>query len=587
MSDPRDIPRGPGGIPPVAVSLTSTLENPTGSWRYRRPAYQDGVAPCNVLCPVGVDIEGYMNLLRQGRVDEAADLLLRENPMPAVTGRVCDHPCETGCNRRFLDEGVSIHAVERSIGDLILSDGPPEAVAAARLERVAVVGSGPAGLACAYHLAREGYGVTIFEAAPEAGGMLRLGIPEYRLPRKVLDLQLAWLEAMGIEILTDAPVGSEVPWRDLEGFEAVFVAPGAHRERSMGMDAEDAPGVLAGLDFLKAVNAGEPPEVGRRVVVVGGGNTAMDCARTALRLGAEVTVVYRRTRKEMPAIEQEVEEAEREGVGFIFLANPRRATVREGRVAGVECVRMELGEPDESGRRRPVPTDEAPFSVTADTVITAIGEKPELSFLPRDLGTNGEVPVDSFGATGLPGLFGGGDAAGHERTVAHALGAGKRAAIGIDRYLKTLRGESVSPLSPAELRWGPKGNMSMSRWRGDDPVERTNPVNRVVARRQLTLDHFERVHRHEERTGSAPATGDFREVNPGLPWQVAQAEALRCLNCGVCNECELCMIFCPDEAIRPNPEGHGFVIDLEYCKGCGICAAECPRGAMVMTEEPT
>lgn len=571
----------------MAVSLTSTLDNPTGSWRFRRPVHQDVVAPCNALCPAGVDIEGYMNLLREGRVSEAADLILRENPIPAVTGRVCDHPCEGGCNRRFLDEGVSIHSVERALGDRILARRPPWETEAVRRERVAVVGSGPAGLACAYHLTREGYGVTIFEAAEEAGGMLRLGIPEYRLPRRVLDLQIAWLRALGVEIITDARVGRDVRWSELGGFEAVFLAPGAHRERQLGIENEGVVGVQSGLAFLEAVNGGRAPGVGRRVVVVGGGNTAMDCARTALRLGSRVTVLYRRTRAEMPAIDQEVEEAEREGVRFIFLASPVRVATRDGRVTAVECARMKLGEPDESGRRRPVPGDEPPFNVPADTILTAIGEVAALDFLPPEIRGSGELRADDFGSTCVPGIFGGGDAAGHERTVAHALGAGKRAAIGIDRYLRTLRGDPLPDLSPAELRWGGEGNMSMSRWRGDDPVARTNAANRVVERDRLNLDHFERVPRHHERSVGQPTTGGFREVNEGLPWRVALDEARRCFNCGVCNECELCRVFCPDEAVHPSPSGHGFVVDLDYCKGCGICVTECPRGAMTMIEEPT
>ncbi len=587
----RSVRDGNGGSsPPMAVSTTSTLENHTGSWRFIRPRYQDGVAPCDAGCPVGIDIEGYLYLLGKGREEEALDLLLRENPIPAVTGRVCDHPCETVCNRRHLDSAVSIHAVERALGDRILASPLPEPVPPAHEEEVAVVGSGPAGLACAYHLARMGWRVTVFEAEREPGGMLRLGIPEYRLPRAVLDRQIEWLEALGIRFRTEARLGLNLSWNDLREFAAVFLATGAHRGRPMGMEGEEeAPGILAGLDFLKAVNRGERPEIGKRVIVVGGGNTAMDCARTALRLGAHAVVLYRRTRKEMPAILQEIEEAEREGVEFVFLATPLRAVVEDGRLVALECRRMKLGEPDESGRRRPVPADEPPFTLEADTVLSAIGEVPDLDFLPDS------VPHESWGLrVGRLGetateegtlLFAGGDLTEANRTVAFALGSGKRAAMGIARYLES-GGRGWSEEELQALAFGPRGNLSVTRWRGEDPVPRHAPVNRIVTWEELNPAHFIPVPRREDR--HLPAEGarqGFQEANLGLTFEEAMEEALRCFNCAVCNQCELCLIFCPDRAIRRLPDGTGFQIDMDYCKGCGVCVAECPRGAMVMVRE--
>jgi NADPH-dependent glutamate synthase beta subunit-like oxidoreductase len=308
------------GAPRISVSSTSTLDNRTGSWKYIRPMYRDGVAPCNQACPAGVDVEGYLNLLRQDRIDEALDLLLRENPMPAVTGRVCHHPCEIGCNRQHFDEAVAVHSIERAMGDEILSRSHPGAPARSRDERIAIVGAGPAGLAAAYHLARLGYAVTVYDEADEAGGMLRQGIPAYRLPREVLDRQIERYEAMGIELRTGVRLEGPGARDELSGYDAVFLATGAHRGRPLGVPGEDGPGVIPGLEFLKAVNRGERPDLGHRVAVIGGGNTAMDCARTALRLGSEPFVVYRRTRDEMPAIPQEVEEAMAEGIEFVFLA---------------------------------------------------------------------------------------------------------------------------------------------------------------------------------------------------------------------------------------------------------------------------
>ena len=378
------------GVPVVAVSSTSTLVNKTGSWKYIRPVYQDRVAPCNHGCPIGIDIEGYMNLVREGHIDEAVDLLRRENPLPATTGRVCYHPCETQCNRAQFDEAVAIHAVERMLGDRALAAPLPEPAPRTRTETVGVIGSGPAGLACAYHLARLGYGVTVYEAEAEAGGVLRWGIPGYRLPKDVLSREIARITALGVTVRCNARVGRELTFGEVARHDAVFVASGVHRSRPLGIPGEELEGVMPGLAFLREVNAGRRRDIGRRVVVVGGGNTAMDCARTAVRLGADVLVLYRRGRAEMPANREEVEEAVCEGVRFEFLAAPIAAVAREHvpavgsiegveasfgefdaperrlRVAALRCARMELGAPDASGRRRPVQVEGDGFLIDAD-----------------------------------------------------------------------------------------------------------------------------------------------------------------------------------------------------------------------------
>jgi 2-oxoacid:acceptor oxidoreductase delta subunit (pyruvate/2-ketoisovalerate family) len=583
------MPRPPYVEPLVSVSRTSTRQNRTGSWKYIRPLYRDGVAPCNQACPAGVDVEGYMSLLREGRLDAALDLLLRENPMPAITGRVCHHPCEGGCNRRGFDEAVAVHSVERALGDHALAGPHPPPPPVLHPERIAVVGAGPAGLACAYHLARLGYAVTVFDEAAEAGGLLRQGIPAYRLPRDVLDRQIERIASMGVDIRTAVRLAGDAGRAELDPYDAVFYATGAHRGKPMGVPGEDGPGIVAGLEFLKAVNRGERPELGRRVAVVGGGNTAMDCARTALRLGSQPVVVYRRTRHEMPAIPQEVDEALAEGIEFVFLAAPSGFRWEEGRLAEMRVTRMELGEPDSSGRRRPVPIDDGGYTMAVDTVLTAIGEDTELDVLPESLPREwGAITVDDFAATGTGAVFAGGDLAGVERTVADALGSGKRAAIGIDRLFRGRESDPSAADGAApgadgieSLRWGGTGQVSMSRTRGDDPVRRTNPTNEVVDIEALQLAHFRHVPRHEDRWRDAI---DFAEVNLGLDLEQAMAEAARCFNCGVCNDCELCLILCPDVAITRR-EGGGFEIDLNYCKGCGVCAEECPRGAIVMTRE--
>jgi len=318
------------------------------------------------------------------------------------------------------------------------------------------------------------------------------------------------------------------------------------------------------------------------VAVIGGGNTAMDCARTALRMGCEPVVVYRRTRDEMPAIAQEVEEAMREGIEFVFLAAPSGFRREDGRLVEMHVTRMELGAPDDSGRRRPVPIDDGGYLMPVDTVMTAIGEDADLDVLPGPLPTEwGAIRVDDFGTAGDGAVFAGGDVAGAERTVAAALGSGKRAAVGIDRFLRGTGGDA-RPLDGIEaLRWG-RGEVSMSRWRGDDPVRRTNASNEVVDIDALQLAHFETATRHMD--GHREGWIDFGEVNLGIDMAEAVAEARRCFNCGVCNDCELCLILCPDVAITRR-EGGGFEIDLDHCKGCGVCAEECPRGAIVMTRE--
>ncbi len=597
------------GVPPVAVSSTSTRVNKTGSWKYIRPIYRDRVAPCNQGCPVGIDIEGYMNLAREGRVTEARDLLLRENPLPATTGRVCYHPCESSCNRASFDQPVAIHAVERMLGDLAL-EAPVERPERTRDETVAVVGAGPAGLACAYHLARLGYGVTVYDADPEPGGVLRWGIPEYRLPKRVLAGEIARIRALGVQFESGVRVGRDLPFEGLSKHDAVFLATGVHRSRPLGIPGEDFSGVWRGLELLRRVNAGERPDLGRRVVVVGGGNTAMDCARTAVRLGAEVTVLYRRGRAEMPANHEEVEEALHEGVRFGFLAAPlavladERAPEEDAleaigdtfgefesldarpRVAGLRCIRMQLGAPDASGRRRPEPVEGSDFTVPCDTLVTALGEDAELEYLPKELQTRGgAMHVSPLGATSRTAVFAGGDITEEPHTVAFAIGSGKRAAVGIDHYLRLLNGEDSDAVEIGELRFGPEGNVSATRWRDDDPVLRVDPVNEVVRFEAINPAHFEHAARHADRLRPAhDSRHDFGEANLGLAREDALAEARRCFNCGVCNGCEVCLVFCPDVAISRRSDGR-FDIAYDYCKGCGVCAEECPRGSIVMTRE--
>ncbi len=596
------------GVPTIAVSVDTTLANRTGSWKYIQPIYQDKVAPCNAACPAGIDIEGVMNLLRLDRVDEARELLLRENPMPATCGRVCDHACQGSCSRARFDEAVNIHAVERMLGDLPSTTRAtvPERT---RKEHVAVIGAGPSGLACAYHLARMGYAVTVFEADPEPGGWLRYGVPEYRLPRPVLVREIERVRAEGVAIQCGVRVGGNLPWDDLARFDAVFLGSGARARESFEWQEQNLPDVRPGEDFLHEVRAGHRTGVGRRVVIVGGSDTAIDCARTALRLGAEPVVLFAGAREDMAADAESVEEALREGVRFEFFARVVGVQVSEhaedeqpleairdmfgsgetatahGRLVGVACVRLQPAQVD--GTRRVVSLPGSSFVLPADTVLTAIGAEATQDALPTDLHRRGYVlKVDAFGQTSREGYFAGGDLVDEPHTVAHALGSGKRAAIGIDRWLRTRAGETVPELDAEALRLGRTGAMNVTRWRGDDPVRRASPVNEVVQFEQLNMAYFIHEPSTPDRHRAPGESGaDFGESNLGLARDEAMAEAKRCFNCGVCNDCELCMIYCPDVAIKKHSSGHGFSLSYKYCKGCGLCVEECPRGAMTMTRE--
>jgi len=600
-------------MPYLPMSLGTTLVNKTGSWRYIRPLYVDKTPLCNHHCPAGTDVVGCLALIREGKYKEAWELIKQENPFPGVCGRICPHPCESECNRGELGGAIAIHTLERFLADWAARNGErgmsnevpvthSSLLVTHHSSPVAIIGSGPAGLSCAYHLARRGYAVTVFESLPTAGGMMRMGIPEYRLPREVLDREIADIEALGVEIKTNMRVGDNVKLSDLlEDYQAIFIGVGLQKSRKLNITGEDAEGVIHGLEFLKKVSLGEEVQVGRKVAVVGGGNTAIDAARTALRLGSaenltrndtksEVTILYRRSRAEMPAIAEEIEEALAEGIEIRYLTTPVEVLTASGRVTGLKCVKMELGVTDESGRRRPVPIEGSEYTLEADTIIPAIAQEEDIAFLEAEIQEpeSGEQPligvrrgrifIDEAGATTLPGIFAGGDIATPFGTVAHAVGSGKRAALAIDRHL---RGEELAGFPPPDeaVHAVPKDV---------DPT--------VVRFEDLNLAYFEEVERPEQsQMPVEERVRGFKEVNLGFSEEEAQAEAGRCFSCGTCNLCDTCLIFCPDVAIARTPplfpptfggdEGGGYEINYDYCKGCGICAEECPRYAISTEEE--
>jgi NADPH-dependent glutamate synthase beta subunit-like oxidoreductase len=533
-----------------------------GPVRTRRPVYGDLLPPCNAGCPAGENIQAWLASSRAGEHERAWRQLVADNPLPAIHGRVCYHPCESACNRAELDSSVSIHSVERFLGDLALDRGwrldPPLTSTG---KRVLVVGAGPSGLSAAYHLARRGHEVEIRDAGAEPGGMMRYGIPAYRLPRDVLAGELARIEALGVRMTCGHRVTDLAAEQATGRFDAVFVAVGAHLSKHVDIPARDASKIIDAVPFLRDVAGGARPVVGRRVAVYGGGNTAMDAARVARRLGAQDTmIVYRRTRAQMPAHEDEAADAEREGVRINWL---RTITAFEGPELTVEV--MEL---DESGWPHPTGRLE---TLAADTIIMAVGQDADTAFLRQvpdvDFKKDGTVVVSPSMMTGCPGVFAGGDMVPSERTVTVGVGHGKKAARFIDAYLRGV--EAVSPAKNDEASFD-----RLHPWYFTDAERRQQPEIEAGAR-----------------------IVDFTEVVGGLSEGQAAYEAGRCLSCGNCFECDGCFGSCPEDAIikiRPSrPAGHehgtdyAYVFDYDRCTGCGICYEQCPVHAIEMIpEEP-
>lgn len=530
----------------IHATGTIALVNKTGSWRYFRPVHEEKLPPCNNACPAGNNIQGFIKLIREEKLLDAWRLIKETSPFPGVCGRVCPHPCEKECNRGKYDEAMSIHALERMVADYALSEKVSDKPSAqTKKERIAIVGSGPAGLSCSYFLAKEGYQVTIFEALPEIGGMLRVGIPKYRLPRRVLDKEIANIRALGVSLRPDTRIEDISKLKD---YDAVFIATGAHHSRELDVPGEDTAGVLSGTEFLKHLNSEGKAQIGKNVIVVGGGNTAIDAARSALRLGSKVTIVYRRTRDEMPAVDDEIEAADKEGIEIVYLAAPTKIVAQGGKVKEVEFVRMRLGTQDASGRKKPIPIEGSNFKMKADTVITAIGESSDLSMLPK------ETKLSEAGSK-IRGIqvFGGGDAVAGAGRVVDAIGAGRRAAQSITAYLQ---GKTVEP-QPA------KG------------LARYEDVNTAYFPRQAAVRMPE--------LSVAKRISNFSEINRGIPAEKGIHEAERCFSCGVCRECNNCLYFCPDICVSKKDGTYEF--DYDYCKGCGICSHECCVGVIQMVQE--
>ena len=522
-----------------------------GPVRSERPVYVDLLPPCNSACPAGEDIQTYLAHVKAGEHERAWRVLVEDNPFAAIHGRVCYHPCETSCNRAELDSAVSIHAVERFLGDLALERGwrfdPPPVRSG---KRVLVVGAGPSGLSAAYHLARLGHEVEIRDAGPEPGGMMRYGIPAYRMPRDVLSGEVERIAELGVRMIGDHRVVDLEAERREGGFDAVFVAVGAHLSKRVDIPARDAGPIVDAVSFLRSVASGEQPVIGRRVAVYGGGNTAMDAARVARRLGAEeALIVYRRTREQMPAHEQEAEDAEREGVRINWLR-----TIKEFEGPQLQVEVMEL---DESGYPQPTGRFE---TLAADTVILALGQETDTAFLRAVPGVeferDGTVKVSASLMTGCPGVFAGGDMVPAERTVTVGVGHGKRAAREIDAWLRGTSLERPPKHPPATFDL-------LNLWYFGDAATRPQPE----------LEPSERVE-------------GFEEVLGGLTVRDATFEASRCLSCGNCCECDGCLGACPEDAVIKLGPGHRYRFDYDRCTGCRACFEQCPVHSIEMFPEP-
>ena len=565
----------------ISISLGDMDWNKTGAWRTQRPFYEDKIPPCNAACPAGNDIVGFIQKITQDDFEGAWHLIKEENPFPGICGRVCFHPCESKCNRGNFDEPIAIHALERFVADFSTASLPKkiQKIPKERKEKIAIIGSGPAGMSCAYHLAKLHYEVTVFESLPFAGGVLRMGIPSYRLPKDVLDREISNIEALGVEIRTGVSIGEEIKIEELKDYQAIFIATGAHRSRGLNIPGEKGRGTLSGLDILKRINLNGKVKMGEKVSIIGGGNTAIDVARSVIRLGKKATILYRRSKEEMPAFEDEIMEAIEEGVKIRYLVNPIRIQQKDN-MKRLECLRMELGEKDESGRRRPVPIPNSNFFIEEDSVIIAAGEEIEVSFLPKGMEEReGIVLTQRDGSTGIKGIFAGGDLTSNQRTVAHAMGSGKKTALAIDCYLKGKDSEEAI----RQILIGEGPSISIFRHLYSDERPR-NP--HVVTFEELNTDYFEPSKRRRESKGLVKKRiKGFGEVTSGFTGSITLEEAERCFSCGTCNGCENCYVFCPDASIIKTEEILSHQVDYDFCKGCGICFSECPRGAISLKEE--
>jgi len=569
----------------IPQTYTSTEANKTGSWRYLKPRYEEKTAPCGAACPAGEDIGKIELLTREGLFKEAWETILRENPFPAVCGRVCYHPCEHHCNRGEFDEAIAIHQIERFLADTARKNEMQPILMAGekkRKEKVAIAGSGPSGLAAAYFLTRLGYGCEIFEAREEPGGTLRWGIPAYRLPPDVLRAEIAFIENLGVPIHRGRSLGPSFVEEARGTYAALFLGCGHGRSRKLGIPGEDLEGVAEGLPFLHRIRRGETPKIEGPVAVIGGGNTAVDVARSVARLGGEAWIVYRRRRQDMPAFETEIVMALEEGVKIRELLAPVRVERKNGRLAlTVQPMRVQGTDPD--GRARIV-AQGAEETLEFEKMFKAIGEEAgEDWYRPPE--EDGEVLHLSNSTIALgprsPVLLYGGDLTASVKSVVHAVASAKEGAIALDLLLR--EGRENLPGRLEKYRVGDGPSLSMEIYQGGGRSRRSR---HVVGYREINADYFQLAPRiTQPRLLAGERLKGFDEIDLKISANMAIRESERCFNCGLCNNCDNCYFFCPDMSVIRGDGAEGRHINYDYCKGCGLCVVECPRNAMALEEE--
>jgi 2-oxoacid:acceptor oxidoreductase gamma subunit (pyruvate/2-ketoisovalerate family) len=544
------------------------------------PMFKTKMPPCEAgttHCAAGEDIGTILSLIRRNQFEEAFENIKFENPFPGVCGRICFHLCETHCNRSEYDEGVAIKALERAVFDHVDRGAVKNPIRRKKTgKKVAIIGSGPAGMTCAYFLTLLGHAVTVFEAAPVLGGIPRVGIPAYRLPKEVVDKEVAEIVELGVKVKTNTEVGRDVSFNSItDEYDACFIGVGTHASLKLNIPGELGNGVISGMEFLKSVGLGKKVDIGSRVGIIGGDNTAVDAARTARRVGAqEVTIIYNRTLKEMPAYLEEVKAAQKEGIKLTELAMPIKIHRHGKKLGGIEFLKTKLVEKDGEERSRPEPIQGTNFMADIDALLIAIGEVPKISFLPSTVERVGSlIKVNSLGRTSMPGLYAGGDVTSISHTVVEAIGSGKRAAVGIDTWLAGAD-ENIF----GTLQKGGCDAISFAKYLNKNYAAQDGAV---ASFKDLNTAYFHKSFRaHVTELPIEARSSNFNEITSGLDRSEAVEEAQRCFQCGQCTLCENCYIFCPAVAIRYDRKGSSFVIAHKFCKKCGICIEECPRGAM-------
>jgi len=565
---------------PISYGTTEVID--TGKWGFQKPQTQFMTAPCQEACPAGNNIPKFIYRTLKGDYKKALSTILMENPFPGVCGRVCFHPCEMSCNRSHYDEPVSISAMERYTFDNTMDmEHIITPFENSSPKKVAVIGGGPSGLSCAYFLALLGHHITIFEAMEKAGGLMTYGIPEYRLPKYVVKREIARILDLGAEIKTGVKVGADISFDALKSYDAIYLSVGAGKSSLLNIKGENLDRVRYGTEFLKNINSGDLEFKGKDVLVIGGGNTAMDVARSSLRLGNHVTICIMEHQDQMPAFKEEIDDAEEEGARFVFLIKPVGIEMLPNNRLSVTFQRMQLGETDKKGMAGVIPIEGSFFKMETDYLVIAAGENVDPLSIPSGLLKNGLVQVDPFLWTKRNNIFAGGDVINQPRTIVTAIGAGKKAAISIDLYLKGLSPETMF----SSIQVGEKGSISFETYATGGSFEMFHTPQKVVTYDKLNtlyFEHSERVKR--KKVSREDALKDFREVNLGLSEKEAELSASRCFTCGTCNYCYNCYFFCPEGVIRLYPEEEKKYVDYEHCKGCGTCAKSCPRNAVIMKE---